>query len=259
MSSPSSQSVTRRRIKMLLPVPMPPEALPRFAAQIPAHLMRPGIEVEFFGTRSGAYILDSLYETALADAMVAEAGMRAEREGYDAICVNSMSDSGVSPLRSLLKIPVLGSAHSSFLTACMLGKKFSIITMWEPWKLLYDKIITTEGLHHRVASIRSIGVRPDTAALLEGKEDIVFGKLEEAGRRAVDEDGAEVLILGSTTMHRSHAHLIERMAVPVINPGLVAFELCVMFLELGLTHSKKAYPPPERVDEQVFTNIPKRF
>jgi len=258
-STTKSRTAVKRRIKMILPVPMPPEALPRFAAQIPAHLMRPGLEFEFFGTRSGAYILDSLYETALADAMVAEAGMRAEQEGYDAICVNSMSDSGVAPLRSLLKIPVIGSAHSSFLAACMLAKKFSIITMWEPWKLLYDKIITAEGLQHRVASIRSIGVRPDTAALLEGKEESVFSKLEEAGRRAIEDDGAEVLILGSTTMHQSHAHLVERMPVPVINPGLVAFELCLMFLDLGLTHSKKAYPPPERVDHQVFAQVPKRF
>src|SRR5579885_1075060 len=198
---------------MILPVPMPPEALPRFAAQIPAHLMRPGIEVEFFGTRSGAYILDSLYESALADAFVVEAGMRAEREGYAAVCVNSMSDSGVPALRSLLKIPVFGSAHTSFLAACMLARKFSIITMWEPWKLLYDKVITAEGLHNRVASIRSIDVRPDTAALLEGKEEMVFGKLEAAGRRAIEEDGAEVLILGSTTMHQSHAHLVDRKSV----------------------------------------------
>ena len=259
MSASEKHEPPKRRIKMLLPVPVPPEALPGFAAQIPQHLMRAGLQVEFFGTKSGAYILDSIYEFALADAFVIEAGMSAESEGYDAVCVNSMSDSGVGALRSLLKIPVLGCAHTSFLTACMLGKKFSVLTMWEPWKLLCDKAIAAEGLHHRLASIRSIDVRPDTEALLSGKEEIVFGKLEEAGHRAIEEDGAEVLILGSTTMHQSHAYLVERMPVPVINPGLVAFELCLMFLDLGLTHSKKTYKPPEKVDTKIFEKVPPRF
>lgn len=258
-ASENAQSVRRRRIKMLVPVPVPPEALSRFAAQIPKHLMRPGLEVEFFGVRNGPHILDSHYESALADAFVLEAGMRAETEGYDAVCVNSMSDSGVPALRSFLKIPVVGTGHCAFLAACMLGKKFSVITMWKPWALLYDKVINQEGLDHRVASIRSIDVRPDAAALLEGKEEIVFGKLEQESRRAIEEDGADVLILGSTTMHQSHAYLAERMPVPVINPGLVAFQMCLLFLDLGLTHSKQAFPPPEKFDATIFDHVPRRF
>jgi len=257
--SASSPSVKPRKIKMLLPVPMPPEALPRFASQIPAHLMRPGLSVEFFGIKAGPYILDSYYETTLSDAFVTEAGMRAEAEGYDAVCVNSMSDSGLNGLRSILKIPVFGSAHTAFAAACLLGKKFSVITMWRQWAILYDKVLTENGLYPRLASIRSIDVRPDTAALLEGKEEIVFAKLEEQARLAIEEDGADVLVLGSTTMHQSHEYLAARMPVPVINPGLVAFEMCLMFLDLGLTHSKRCYPSPERVDAAVFDKVPNRF
>jgi len=79
------------------------------------------------------------------------------------------------------------------------------------------------GLGSRLASIRDIDVRPDTAELLAGKEDIVFAKLEEQARKAIDEDGADVLILGSTTMHQSATWLASRVEVPVLNPGLVAF------------------------------------
>jgi Asp/Glu/hydantoin racemase len=43
--------------------------------------------------------------------------------------------------------------------------------------------------------------------------------LAEAGRKAIEEDGADVLLLGSTTMHQAHAYLAERLPVPVINPG----------------------------------------
>ncbi len=118
-----------------------------------------------------------------------------------------------------------------------------------------EKTLREEGLERRCASVRAIGVRPDTQELLVGKEEIVFEKLEAAGREAIEEDGADVLILGSTTMHQSHAFLQERMPVPVINPGVVAFKLCEMFLDLGLSHSKTAYPNPEKTNDYVFESV----
>jgi hypothetical protein len=40
--------------------------------------------------------------------------------------------------------------------------------------------------------------------------------------------------------------------VPILNPGLVAFKLCEALLDLGLTHSKKAYPAPKRSTTTSF-------
>lgn len=241
-----------RRIKMIIPVPVPAEALDAFASQIPAELVRPDIAIEFACAPKGGRTLDSHYEGVLADAFCLEAGMRAEAEGFAAVCINSMSDSGVSALRSRLSIPVIGTAQSAYAAATLLGKKFSIISMWDRWTWLYDKVVTEQGLHHRLASIRSIGVRPDTAELLAGKEDFVFPLLAEAGKRAIEEDGADVLVLGSTTMHQSHRFLAAEMPVPVINPGLVAFKTCEMLLDLGLSHSKRGYMSPESWNDGIF-------
>jgi len=248
-----------QRIKMILPVPMPPDAIDLFKEQMPPELARPDIEYEWCGTKNGANILDSYYDAVLSDAFVMAAGARAEDEGFSAVCINSMSDSGLKGLRSRLSIPVFGPGHTSFLTACMLGKRFSVITMWDQWRHMYERTLKEEGLEHRCASVRAIGVRPDTQELLVGKEDMVFGKLEDAGRRAIEDDGADVLILGSTTMHQSHAHLKNRLSVPVINPGVVAFKLCEMFLDLGLTHSKTAYPSPEKTNDGVFDAVASVF
>ncbi|MDG2242720.1 MAG: aspartate/glutamate racemase family protein [Rhodospirillaceae bacterium] len=248
-----------KRIKMILPVPMPPEAIELFKQQMPPALSRPDIEYEWVGTQSGANILDSYYDAVLSDAFVMAAGAKAEGEGFSAVCINSMSDSGLKGLRSRLSIPVFGPCHTSFLTACMLGKTFSVLTMWEEWVHMYEKTLKEEGLEHRCASIRAIGVRPDTQELLVGKEDIVFEKLESAGHAAIQEDGADVLILGSTTMHQSHAYLHDRMPVPVINPGVVAFKLCEMFLDLGLAHSKSSFPSPEKTNDDIFDSVPAVF
>ena len=179
--------------------------------------------------------------------------MKAEYEVCDAVCINTFSDSALASLRSRLSIPVIGPGIASFHTAAMLGNKFSILTMWPQWIPMYRDSLKKYGLESRLASIRHINTRPDVEELLEGKEEIVFGKLEEQGLRAINEDGADVIIIGSTTMHQSHAYLADKLPVPVINPGLVAYKICEMFLDLGISHSKHAYSSPENIqDESLF-------
>ena len=254
-----AQNKRKKRIKMIVPVPVPESALAQFSAQIPPELIRSDIEVDFVGTRNGAYILDSLYEATLADAFCLDIGSRAETEGYAAVCVNSMSDSGVYALRSRLSIPVVGPGEASFLLAAALGRRFSVITMWQRWDWIYEKLARQTGLQHALASIRNIDTRPDAQELLSGKEDFVFDKLEHACRIAIDDDGADTVILGSTTMHQSHSYLKDRLEVPILNPGLVAFKLCETLLDLGLTHSRKAYPAPQRFDDDLFRPVLPRF
>jgi allantoin racemase len=247
----------KRRIKIIFPVPLNEHTRAMVEAQIPPELVRPEFEVQFVGSKRLMTLADSYYDMAIMEMIVLEAGMKAEEEGFAAVCINTVSDSALAALRARLSIPVLSPGQSAFHAACMLGHKFSILTMWDPWVPLYRKTLKEYGLEQRLASIRSIDTRPDVQELLEGKEEVVFGKLERAARLAIDEDGADVIVLGSTTMHQSHRHLAGALEVPVINPGLVAYKLCELFLELGLSHSKKAYPSPERVqDELLFPAAP---
>ncbi|MDB1112053.1 aspartate/glutamate racemase family protein [Pseudomonas extremaustralis] len=243
----------KKRIKMIFPVPMSEATRPLVESQLPASLMRPDIDVSFVGAGQVMTLADSYYDMALMELAVIEAGIKAEDEGYDAVCVNTVSDSGLSALRSRLSIPVLAPGIAAFHTACMLGQKFSILTMWPRWYPLYRKTLKEYGLEARLASIRSIDVRPDTQALLEGKEEVVFAKLLDAGRLAIEQDGADVIVLGSTTMHQAHAYLAEHLPVPVLNPGLIAYKMCEVLLDLGLCHSKIAYPSPEQIKDTAFS------
>ncbi|MDE0202197.1 MAG: hydantoin racemase, partial [Rhodospirillaceae bacterium] len=59
-----------------------------------------------------------------------------------------------------------------------------------------------------------------------------------------EDDGAEAILLGSTTMHQAHGHMVENLPVPVINPGPLTYKLAECVLGLGLSHSRKAYPGP---------------
>lgn len=247
------------KILMIMPVPLPPEAIEAFSAQIPETLKKPDLQIDFVGTRNGATLLDSPYELTVADHFVLDAGCRAEEQGYDAVCINSMSDSGLSALRSRLAIPVVGPGQACFLSAMLLGNRIGVITMWPPWHSLYHKTARELGIEQHLVSVRDIGVRPDTEELLAGKEDIVFDALEKTARKAIDEDGANVLILGSTTMHQSYNYLKERLEVPLLNPGLIALKHCEMLLELGLSHSKLSYPAPANVNDTLLQTVPTLF
>jgi allantoin racemase len=234
-----------KKIKIIVPIPMDSEGVKNRASQLSGDMVRPGIDVEFVAVTWGAALGDSYYDTMLMDMSVFEAGLKAEDEGYDAVCIDTVSDSGLYALRSRLSIPVIGPGQAAMHTACMLGHRFSVITMWDEWFPLYRKILNEYKLEARCASLRSIKTRPDLEELLEGKEEVIFKKLEEESLKAIHDDGADVIVLGSTTMHQSHAYLSDVLPVPVINPGQVAYKLCEVFLELGLSHSKTAFPSPE--------------
>jgi allantoin racemase len=128
--------------------------------------------------------------------------------------------------------------------ALRLGNRFSVVTQWDGWIPLYKKTAQEYGMNDRLASVRSINVMPDVANLLGGKEEVVFPKLVECATQCIEEDGAEVILLGSTTMHQAHSHMAENLPVPVINPGPLTYKMAEMLLGLGLTHSRKAYPKP---------------
>jgi len=87
-------------------------------------------------------------------------------------------------------------------------------------------------------------VQPDNQSLLAGKEEDVFPRLLDAARTCIERDGAEVILLGSTTMHQAHGYLAARLPVPVINPGPLTYKLAEAALALGLKHSRKAFPKP---------------
>jgi len=161
------------------------------------------------------------------------------------VVVDTVSDSGVRALRSRLSIPVIGPGEAAFHMAMSLGKKFTILTMWPQWFPLYEKTLGDYALWDRCASLRSIDTRPDVTELLAGKEEVIFAKLEAEAMAAIEEDGADVIVLGSTTMHQSAGHLASILPIPVINPGVVAWKQAETQVALGLTHSKRAFPAPE--------------
>jgi allantoin racemase len=243
------------RIKFIIPFPFDDQGIANRAAQIPREILGPDTEVECIPVRNSATLVDCYYEDLVFDMYIAEAGLRAEEEGYDAVLMDTVSDSGMYALRSRLTIPVVGPGLVSYVIGTLLGKRFSIVTMWDKWSHLYEKNLALYDLRQKCASIRSVNIPPDVEALFTGKEREMFEGLTEEGRKAIEEDGADVILLGSTTMHQAGDFMAEHLPAPVINPGPVAIKVAEMLVQLGLSHSKVAFPSPGTIIDDRFFSL----
>jgi allantoin racemase len=233
-----------RRVLVLIPAPKDPVELARYHARVAEVDIAPGVQFQFRAVRMGPACFDSQHDSMLADVALTEAGARAQDEGFAGVCVDTMGDSGVKVLRSLLDIPVVGPGRVSFLTALMLGNRFSVLTLWKPWAFVYPETLRDIGLADRCVSIRwPSGVTPDQSRLPLEKGSAILPELLRAAEECVA-DGADVLCLGSTTMHAAHSFLADQLPVPVINPGPLCYKMIELFLALGLSQSRLAYPRP---------------
>ena len=179
----------------------------------------------------------------MMDLAILEAGLSAETDGYDALCIDTMSDSGLDALRSVLDIPVISPGKASMLFALTLGSKFAMLAQWEPAVIRTRKFVAALGLAPFCAAIENYDVPPDYKNLMAGKEDETFPRMQAACERAI-EKGADVICLGSTTMYQAHQYLSARLPVPIINPGPLTYKLVESVLDLGLSHSRQPYPKP---------------
>jgi len=205
---------------------------------------RPDTEITAVSPDSGPVSIESMYDEALAQPGVLEEIKKGLKDGFDGFVLACFGDPALYAAREVSDIPVIGIAEAAMLMACMLGNKFSIITVLKRITPMMEEVVMKYGLKSRCASVRATDL-----SVLELEEDIDKTKeiLLEEGRKAINEDGAEVLLLGCAGMAGLDTELEKELGVPVID-GTVA---AVKFLEGIHDYGKKtskilAFKPPEK-------------
>lgn len=231
------------RVMVLVPFALDEEGLGRRAEQSREVSLRPDVSYEYRPVKAGPTSFTSPHDWLLLDLALFEAGLSAEDEGFDGVVIDTVSDSGADALRSMLDIPVVAPGRASLIFSLTLGRRFGIMAQWQPALARYEKVLDEWGLRARCAGVEHFDTPPDFSNLLTGKEDVILPKMEAACRRLIDR-GADVICLGSTTMHQAHSHLSSVLDVPVVNPGPLSYKLMETLLASGLSHSRTAYPRP---------------
>lgn len=215
----------------------------------------PSTEVVAMNPASGPRSIESMYDELLSAPGTLELVI-SELDNYDAFVIACYGNHSTTyAVREITDKPVLEIAEASMYVACMLGHKFSIVSTNEEWGPIMWNSVRLYGLTERCASVRTAGM-PVLALESAGKQDAYSQILEEA-RRAVIEDGAEVICLGCAGMVDMDKWLEEELGVPVLDGVVCALKLLEGLGGYGIRTSKRrAYAPPGRKE---LVNLPAIF
>jgi allantoin racemase len=206
----------------------------------------PGTEIDIFGLekdpeKSHLGTVQSGYDAALSTIEDLKCAMAAEEDGYHAVIIPCGGDPGIAPLREVLTIPVVPPGSAAKHVCSLLGPRFSIIITGKgPVKR--TEVHERDGLM-KLVSIHPVGL---TVPEVRAKPREAYEAMAREGRRAVEEYGAASVTYGCMSMGflMVDEKLSEEIGVPAVNPVKAAVKTAETLIDLGLTHSKRAYPVP---------------
>lgn len=201
----------------------------------------PGTEVDSVGIERGPSSIECRYDEILAIPEIVKRVKEAEEEGIDACVVNCFGDPGVRASREVVNIPVLGPCEASLHVASTMCDKFSVITVLSSVASLIEENARIYGLSDKLVSVRAVDI---PVLDLHQDNETTAKALHKEGKKALEEDSAEVLILGCTGMTGMAERLSKELGVDVIDPLPAAVKFAEMLVGLGLSHSKLTFPTP---------------
>lgn len=172
----------------------------------------------------------------------------AEDEGCVAGIIGCFYDGGLRELREYAKMPVVGMAEASLYFAATMGHKFSIIVGRRKWIPKMEDNVILYGLERQLASFRSVEMGiPD----VEADPERFFDRCIEEAKKAVYQDGAEVVVLSEFANRSFWNRANEELDFPIVDPGVACWKFAEMvgdmYERVGYTHSKVGgfEAPPE--------------
>jgi allantoin racemase len=191
----------------------------------------------------GPVSIESAYDEAFAIPPTLELVKQAEKAGYDAVVLACFSDPGLEAAREAVSIPVVGIEESTLHMAAMLGHKFSIMTSRCQRVPSRMEHVVRLGLESRLASVRPLEM---SVLEMDAEPERAKARIMEVAGAAVQQDGAEVIILGCAGLAGYAGDIERELGVVVLDPTPIALKTAELLVSLGLRHSKHglyATPP----------------
>ncbi len=197
-------------------------------------LDHPGVAWSASTGRFGAPYVASRAASAIAGHAALDAFAR-DGAGCDAVLLACFGDPGLSALKELSPVPVIGMAEASCLLACTLARRFSIVTGGERWPEMLREFIDAQGLSARLAGIRAVA---PTGDMIARDPDGALAVLADAVRACASEDGAGAVILAGAGLVGLAGKLEAAVDVPVLCSFRAAVELTVATARLAPSSPK---------------------
>lgn len=184
---------------------------------------------------SGPVSIEGRYDEAYCIPGLLEEMAKGKAAGVDAGIVACFDDPGLGACRELMDVPVLGICEAAMYSAAMTAGSFSVVTTLKRANPIIEELALRYGMERHCKSIRAAEV--PVLALEEPGSDAAE-KVKAEVRRALEEDGAEAVLLGCAGMADLARRFTEEVGAPVIDGVAAAVKLAEGLVGLGLKTSK---------------------
>ena len=192
-------------------------------------LLPAGVDIDLLISPGAPKFLDQRGHFGDAVQAATEFFATVDSAAYGVVIEAGALDPGLAQLRSVCPVPVIGPGEASMYLASIVGLRLSVVTVDEHAVAATEQFLAEVPAKPPIASIRSMEspVRGILDDLESGRQRLI----EECGR-AVADDGAEALYLGSMTLGTLGVaeNLQQALGVPVFNPFPIAVGAAVEVL-----------------------------
>jgi allantoin racemase len=211
----------------------------------------PGTELVGVTTRGGTRNIDSAFGDYLSGAYMIRTCLDAVATHVpDAIVLAGFGRVGIDALKEALPIPVVSISEASMAVACLLGHRFTTLTMLQQFIPYQQDLVRYYGFEAKCASVRAIDVNVEECVT---DRERTLRELKAQVQAVVAEDRAEVVILACAGLCGYDVELSRLAGVPVLDPVAVGVKVAEGLVALGLAHSKirKFAAPPQPLENYL--------
>jgi len=145
--------------------------------------------------------------------------LAAETATVDGAIVAAFGDPGLGEARELFDYPVVGLAEAGMLTACMLGRRFGIVTFARALGGWYRECVAWHGLAGRCSGIRSLD---EPFGALDTVAEEKSARLVALAAECIERDGADVIVLAGAPLAGLAASVRNAIPVPTVDCAIAA-------------------------------------
>jgi allantoin racemase len=189
----------------------------------------PGTQITAATPSFGPASVEGPFESCLSAVGVLDCAYRLT-PGHDAVILAGFGDLGRDALQEIVAVPVLDITDAAAAVATLLGRGYAVVTTLPQAVPAIKDRLRLAGLAERCVSVRASGV---PVLDLEASHAAVQRIVAQA-RCAVEQDGADVIVLGCAGMAALAATVAEAVGVPVVDGVSAAVTLAEGFGRLGL-------------------------
>jgi allantoin racemase len=198
-----------------------------------------GTEIISTTSSDGPVSIEGYYDGALAiSSLLAQidANECAKADGpVDAHIIACFDDTGLDAARCAASAPVVGIGEAAYHIACLVARRFSVITTLSRSIPVLEENLARYGLSSRCARVRASEV---PVLSLEEPASGARGRITDEIAAAIREDRADAVVLGCAGMADFCADLAAEHGVPVVEGVSAAVRLAEALVVLGLKTAK---------------------